>query len=213
MTALKAGKTLLLVDDDYQVRLLLTMVLGNIGYEVLPAEDGFSALRKLREITPSIILSDLNMPGMSGFELLSIVRRRFHDVRVIAMSGAYTCNDVPAGVAADGFYRKGNDLDELLRLLDPPASDRKHPQTAGACYPPIWISRQQQDVDSGACVMINCPECLRSFRLFPDAQCSSLQETRCVHCAGKIYYAIVENYQPVYLNFQAADRQFGNNSR
>ncbi len=213
MTARKARTTLLLVDDDYQVRMLLTMVLDNIGYEVVPAEEGFSALRKLREITPSIILSDLNMPGMSGFEFLSIVRRRFTEVRVIAMSGAYTGKDVPPGVAADDFYQKGNDLDELLNLLQPSSNGEKSIQPSCAGQTTVWIPRQEHDGDGRACVTINCPECLRSFRQFSDAQCSSQQETRCLHCAGNIAFAIVENTQPAYLNFRRSGRQGVVNSR
>ena len=199
--------TLLLVDDDYQVRLLLTMVLGNLGFEVVPAEDGFSALRQLREIVPSIILSDLNMPGMSGFEFLSVVRRRFLDVRVIAMSGAYAGKDVPPGVAADHYYQKGTDLDELLNLLQPRPQSEKPPQIPRAVEAAVWIPRQERDNAGRAFVTINCPECLRSFPQFSEGQCSSLQETRCVHCAGRIAFAIVESHQPSYLNAQATGRK------
>lgn len=52
-------------------------VVFRFGFSVRTAEDGFTALQILREVLPDIILSDLRMPGMSGFELLSIVRRRF----------------------------------------------------------------------------------------------------------------------------------------
>ena len=55
----------------------MSHVLTEIGYRVRSAEDGFSALREMRHEVPDILLSDLNMPGMSGFELLSVVRRRF----------------------------------------------------------------------------------------------------------------------------------------
>ena len=61
-----------------------------------------------------MILSDLNMPGMSGFEFLSVVRRRFPTVKVVAMSSAFTVDAIPPGVAADGFYQKGSSLGHLL---------------------------------------------------------------------------------------------------
>ena len=54
------------------------------------AEDGFSALEEIRRLTPDVLLSDLNMPHMSGFELLSVVRRRFPAIYAIAMSGAFS---------------------------------------------------------------------------------------------------------------------------
>ena len=60
--------TLLIVDDDSSIRELLSQVLSEIGYSVRTAENGFSALREIRNEVPELLLSDLNMPGMSGFE-------------------------------------------------------------------------------------------------------------------------------------------------
>ncbi len=54
---------------------------------------------------------------MSGFELLSVVRRRFPAIQVIAMSGAYSCDGVPPGVAADAFYQKGTHPGLLFRIV------------------------------------------------------------------------------------------------
>ena len=55
-------------------------------YEVLCAEDGFEGLIALKRSLPDLIISDLRMPNMSGFEFLSIVRRRFSNIPVIAIS-------------------------------------------------------------------------------------------------------------------------------
>ena len=58
------------------------------------------------------------MPQMSGFEFLSVVRRRFPGIPVVAVSGAYESgDDVPGGVIADAFYAKGQHLGELLRTV------------------------------------------------------------------------------------------------
>ena len=81
------------------------------------AEDGFSALAEIRREVPGVLLSDLNMPGMSGFELLSVVRRRFPSIQVIAMSGAFSGDGIQPGVAADAFYAKGANLRNLLQTL------------------------------------------------------------------------------------------------
>jgi CheY-like chemotaxis protein len=67
---------LLLVDDEPSIRRVLSAVLTEMGHEVRSAEDGFAALKEMHGWMPDILLSDLNMPGMSGFELLSVVRRR-----------------------------------------------------------------------------------------------------------------------------------------
>jgi len=81
---------LLVVDDAPAIRTSLFYTLIEMGYAVRSAEDGFEALIEIRKEIPDIILSDLNMPGMSGFELLSVVRRRFPSIFAIAMSGPFS---------------------------------------------------------------------------------------------------------------------------
>ncbi len=85
----------LVVDDDPSIREALAMLLISSGYDVSIAEDGFAALQQLRRTLPALIVSDLNMPQMSGYELLSIVRRRFPQVLTVAMSGAYQATPYP----------------------------------------------------------------------------------------------------------------------
>ena len=70
------------------------------------ARNGFDALLQLKATDiPNLIVSDLNMPEMSGFELLSVLRRRFPQIPVIASSGAYASGDaIPGGIIADGFF-------------------------------------------------------------------------------------------------------------
>ena len=68
---------------------------------------------------PDVLISDLDMPRMSGFELLFVVRERFPEVGVIAMSGAYSGNRVPRGLAANAFYPKdGTSNSRLPELVD-----------------------------------------------------------------------------------------------
>src|ERR1700733_7254931 len=111
-------RKILVVDDNISLRLTLSAILTTLGYDVRSAMDGFSALSEIRQWTPDVLLSDLNMPGMSGFELLSIVRRRFPQIRFIAMSGAFSVDAAPPDVASDEFYRKGTGIESLLRMLD-----------------------------------------------------------------------------------------------
>ena len=117
--------SLLIVDDERSIRMLLSGILTEIGYRVRTAEDGFAALVEIAKEPPDILLSDLNMPGMSGFELLAVVRRQFPAIQTIAMSGGFSGNEVPSGVAADAFYEKGSSVPALLRLIEnPPWHDR-----------------------------------------------------------------------------------------
>src|SRR5579859_3201637 len=106
---------ILMVDDDDSVREVFSLMLREKGYEVATAENGFDALLKLKDvIIPDVIISDLNMRKMSGFEFLSVVRRRFPKISVIASSGAYGSRAVPTGVLADAFYAKGEDHPDTL---------------------------------------------------------------------------------------------------
>ena len=80
---------LLLVDDEPAILNTCAAILERKGYEVRTACDGFAALAELRRSLPDVIISDLGMSNMSGFELLSVVRRRFPHIPVIAMSGEF----------------------------------------------------------------------------------------------------------------------------
>lgn len=109
--------TLLIVDDEPSIRTLLAQILTRSGYRVQSCAGGLSALSTIRQENPDILLSDLNMPGMSGFELLAVVRQRFPGIKTIAMSSAYSDNDI-WGIVADAFYDKGSNLHALTQILD-----------------------------------------------------------------------------------------------
>ena len=64
---------ILIVDDDPQALELLAATIRSSGYELSLARDGFEALLVVDERPPALVISDLNMPGMSGFELLSVL--------------------------------------------------------------------------------------------------------------------------------------------
>ncbi len=109
--------TILIVEDDDQIRDLLSDILELSGYAVRVARDGVAALEDLSVKIPDVVLSDLNMPRMSGFELLPLVQQQFPTTRVVAMSSAFSGNDVPPGVAADAFYPKALSVDALLEII------------------------------------------------------------------------------------------------
>jgi len=184
---------LLIVDDEPSIRTSMSHVLTEIGYGVRTAEDGFSALHELRHEAPDIVLSDLKMPGMSGFELLSVVRRRFPVVHTIAMSGAFQGDEVPSGVAADAFYQKGSSIGSLLRIMEAlPQMAQRAPQPPNT-EEPAWVERTEHGSSGVPYVMLVCPECLRSFpHPVGNSLCLIMRETDCIHCRSSIRYVIVE---------------------
>ncbi|MBB6143786.1 CheY-like chemotaxis protein [Silvibacterium bohemicum] len=184
---------LLIVDDEASLRASLSLIFTTFGHSVRSAEDGFSALVEMRNELPDVLISDLNMPGMSGFEFLSVVRRRFPAIQVIAMSGAFSGDSVPLGVAADVFYEKGSNPGTLLETVQAMAqmerSSIQHPNTPA----PIWIPKNGHDPTGAEYVMVTCPECLRTFPQVLDDAAHPICETGCAHCCSLIHYAIVQS--------------------
>jgi CheY-like chemotaxis protein len=122
----------------------MSHVLTEAGYRVRSADDGFTALLEINQEMPDILLSDLNMPGISGFELLSVVRSSFPSIRTVAMSGSFSGDEVPSGVAANAFYEKGCSFAALLKILQALHLPRRimvnHPDES-----PIWIDQDLQE--------------------------------------------------------------------
>jgi CheY-like chemotaxis protein len=170
---------LLVVDDEPSIRSLISHVLAEIGYGVRSAEDGFSALGELRKEIPDILLSDLQMPGMTGFELLSVVRRRFPNVWTVAMSGMSCGDEAPSGISADAFYQKGSSMGSLLSILEALPRPKRMRPTQQKAAEPIWIHPDVHRTSGVPCVTIACPECLRTFPHTLGSH-SQIRETECV---------------------------------
>ena len=184
---------ILLVDDDEGVRNTLAMLLTSAGYDVAAATDGFEALLHLKRALPGMIISDLNMPRMSGFEFLSVARRRFPEILVIAMSGAYQEGSrVPGGVIADGFYPKGSHPKALFATVadlikTAPVRQAAHRKESA----PVWIPRNGRDSNGVPYIVVTCTECLRSFPLNVAEEASpEVRETPCLFCRSVVRYII-----------------------
>ena len=78
---------ILLVDDEEGIRKVLGIALADSGYQVLTAENGERALHIFKDYSPSIVLSDIKMPGMDGVELLRRIKAESPDTEVIMISG------------------------------------------------------------------------------------------------------------------------------
>ena len=113
------GIHVLIIEDDAIARSAYVELLSRWGFQTRSAHNGLAALVQMRRAKPDILLSDLNMPLMNGYELLAIVRRLYPEVRTIAMSASYPENEMPPNVDADAFYPKGGgQTGRLLALLD-----------------------------------------------------------------------------------------------
>lgn len=187
---------ILVVEDEAVTRSLLSHILIAQGFCVRSAEDGFAALRMIRSCVPDMLLSDLNMPGMSGFELLSVVRKLFPQIHVIATSGAYSGSDVPKGIAADSFHEKASGMEHLFELI----GKRMRCSHATFCSErmptPQWVSLEYRMPFESNHVLIHCPECLRAFRQAIEDVNTDIRETSCRYCGGQVAYAVALAIKP-----------------
>jgi CheY-like chemotaxis protein len=186
----KSKTRILVVEDDATVRLTISKLLGDEGYEVSIANDGFDALLQLQQRIPDLILSDLNMPQMSGFELLSVVRRRFPEILVVASSGAYDSSAIPNGVIADAFYAKGQEsAAQLLTIIA--NLIRRGPSGHKGENAPVWIPRNGTDHNGKPFVVLTCTQCLRSFPFTVDHEpTAEVLKTPCIYCPHEVTYII-----------------------
>lgn len=111
-------KRVLVVDDDRENIELLTQYLSHEGLSVQSAPDGETALHRVKAWKPHLILLDVNMPGVSGIELIPKIRAiTDHDyVSIVLVSGAMTIEDVNRGLGAgaDDYLTKPFRSQELL---------------------------------------------------------------------------------------------------
>jgi CheY-like chemotaxis protein len=122
---------ILVVDDNAALRENVAEALALEGYDVAAAADGAQTLRRLERERFDVVLLDLQMPGMSGRELLAHLRAdpRLGSVRAIVMSG--DCGpSARAAIRADGFLQKPFGVSELLAALHAAGVPRTADDTA-----------------------------------------------------------------------------------
>jgi len=182
--------SLVIVDDESSIRTNLALIFSELGHNVRTASDGFSALDLIHDQAPDILLSDLNMPGMSGFELLSVVRRSHPAIHVIATSGAFSGKSVPHGVAADAFYEKATGLNFLFEVITGGVQSEWTARRLSDQPTPIWMSPTGKLHSESFYVLMGCPRCMRAFpKVLAETQ-EAVCETPCLYCGAVICYAI-----------------------
>jgi CheY-like chemotaxis protein len=176
---------ILVVDDAALVCKTLAEFLERKGYEVLTAADGLDALHALAKSLPDLVISDLNMPRMSGFELLAVIRGRFPHIATIAMSLDYYSTADPSGITADAFVEKEHlekIFHEIARLLaaSPIRSERKKSELA-----PLFVPR-----DKAGYLIVTCPDCLRPNKLDATSLDGGIHQTLCRSCGATVKFEI-----------------------
>ena len=111
--------SILIVDDDPNMRELLRLHLSNAGYRVAVARDGLEAGYGLLRSRPDLIISDVNMPHLDGFEFIAAMREeaQFRRIPVIFLTTAADGEGRGKELGAVGYLAKPVRADKLLSLV------------------------------------------------------------------------------------------------
>ncbi len=114
----KEKQRILVVDDEQTVRHFLQKALENAGYDVITASDGREALDKVSQFDVSLVLLDIVMPGLDGFEVLEHMRQ-YENIPVIMLSGigGDTTKIATLELGADDYITKPFSVEELLARI------------------------------------------------------------------------------------------------
>jgi DNA-binding response OmpR family regulator len=110
-------KTILLVDDDPDLRDVLVPILTEPGYSLLTASDGYEALRILVEHSVDLLITDIKMPGISGFALARQAKVMRPNLHVIYLTGVDSESDRFGGPTYGQLLRKPVRASELLNEI------------------------------------------------------------------------------------------------
>lgn len=125
MTPASSTRRILVIDDEYAIRVLLKSFLESQDYEVRLAEDGENALRIFQEFQPEVIISDIMMPVESGLSIVARIRERSPSIKVIYLSAWLdeTDTEIRLNEELDNhptyrLIKKPFDLDALLKAVE-----------------------------------------------------------------------------------------------
>ncbi|WP_110112646.1 response regulator [Bacillus sp. CGMCC 1.16541] len=112
-------ENILIVDDQYGIRILLTEVLQKEGYNTFQAANGFQAIEIAQKQTPDLVLLDMKIPGMDGIEILKRLKEHDPDIKVIIMTayGELDMIQESKDLGALTHFAKPFDIDEIRQAV------------------------------------------------------------------------------------------------
>jgi CheY-like chemotaxis protein len=109
---------ILVVDDDVAIRDTVTQVLDLEGYSVVTAENGAQALQSIEDQKPFLVLLDMRMPIMDGWEFARELKTRGLKLPILVMTAANSASSWAAEIEADGFVAKPFGLTDLVAAVE-----------------------------------------------------------------------------------------------
>ncbi len=112
------GRRILIVDDEVHIRRLLYQELTDAGYQVIEAEDGGSALERVRSEMPNLIIMDILLPRISGFDVVSVLKGdpQTADIPIVFLT-AWEERERGFRLGAEGYLVKPLDVSVLLEMI------------------------------------------------------------------------------------------------
>jgi twitching motility two-component system response regulator PilG len=115
------GLKIMVIDDSSTIRRSAEIFLGQAGYQVVLADDGFDALAKMNDHRPALIFCDILMPRLDGYQTCALIKKsaKFHTTPVIMLSSKDGLFDRARGamVGSDAYLTKPFTKDSLLRTV------------------------------------------------------------------------------------------------
>ncbi|WP_048601527.1 response regulator [Rubeoparvulum massiliense] len=113
-------QTILIVDDQFGIRALLSELFNTEGYTTLSAANGVEALQIIAQQVPDLVLLDMKIPGMDGLEILQRIREVQPDQKVVMMTAYGELNMIDKAVELGiiGHFIKPFDIEELRNSVN-----------------------------------------------------------------------------------------------
>ena len=139
------SSTVLIVDDDSSIRWVLARALSNAQFKVLSCDSGQQAISIIESNPPQLVITDIQMNGMDGLELLATINHKWPELPVIMIT-AYADTDLATKtheLGAFDYLPKPLDINHVIKLCQRAADSQKERQEL-----PLWLQQIEKKIDS-----------------------------------------------------------------
>lgn len=145
MTKAHDNNTVLVVDDDSSIRWVLARALNNAQFKVLSCDSGQQALAMIDQHQPQLVITDIQMSGMTGLELLEAINQQWPELPVIMIT-AYADTDLGTKtheLGAFDYLPKPFDINHVIKLCQRAINSQKPTSNL-----PLWLQQVEKHIDS-----------------------------------------------------------------
>ncbi len=133
---------LLVVDDDPDIIKILTRVLSDAGHDVMTAEDGVIAKKAIRDHRPALVICDIDMPNLSGNELIDLLKTdpKYQRIKIMILTAmGEQARWMQNELSADAFMAKPFDNEYLVKKVDELLKKNRVRVAPGSNIKPAWV--------------------------------------------------------------------------